>query len=157
MIEGLNERIKPFKRNKVLSLILEVMEDSIKVEFIEAFKKRTKQYVMANIKLFQDLPKTEEARIIGRQLLRSSSSVGANYRAACRARSKAEFHAKLSIVVEEADESLFRMEILIESEIVKSQQVENLIKEATEILKSSCVRKEESITDKKIIIKLSVI
>ena len=67
--------------------------------------------------------------------MRSSSSVGANYRAACRARSKAEFHAKLSIVVEEADESLFWMEILIESGIIKSQQLEPLMKEATEILK----------------------
>lgn len=111
------------------------MEENIKVDFIEAFKKRTKQFVISNIKLFQNLPKTEEARIIGRQLLRSSSSVGANYRAACRARSKAEFHSKLSIVVEEADESLFWMEILLEAEILNSNQLDSLMKEATEILK----------------------
>ncbi len=111
------------------------MEENIKVDFIEAFKKRTKQFVISNIKLFQNLPKTEEARIIGRQLLRSSSSVGANYRAACRARSKAEFHSKLSIVVEEADESLFWMEILVEAEILNSNQLDSLMKEATEILK----------------------
>lgn len=111
------------------------MEEAGKVDFIEAFKKRTKQFVIDNIKLFQNLPKTEEARIIGRQLMRSSSSVGANYRAACRARSKAEFHAKLSIVVEEADESLFWMEILIDASIVSAQEIEPLRKEATEILK----------------------
>lgn len=67
--------------------------------------------------------------------MRSSSSVGANYRAACRAKSKAEFHAKLSIVVEEADESLFWMEILVEASIIPAQQIEALMKEATEILK----------------------
>lgn len=111
------------------------MEENIKIDFIEAFKKRTKQFVISNIKLFQNLPKTEEARIIGRQLLRSSSSVGANYRAACRARSKAEFHSKLSIVVEEADESLFWMEILVEAEIISLNQLAPMIKEATEILK----------------------
>lgn len=111
------------------------MEEVTKVDFIEAFKKRTKQFVIDNIKLFQNLPESEEARIIGRQLLRSSSSVGANYRAACRARSKAEFHAKLSIVVEEADESLFWMEILIEANIISNQQIEPLMKEANEILK----------------------
>ncbi|HET8829620.1 MAG TPA: four helix bundle protein [Pelobium sp.] len=111
------------------------MEEAGKVDFIEAFKKRTKQFVIDNIKLFQNLPKSEEARIIGRQLMRSSSSVGANYRAACRARSKAEFHAKLSIVVEEADESLFWMEILIDASIVSAQEIEPLRKEATEILK----------------------
>lgn len=71
------------------------MEESIKIDFIEAFKKRTKKFVIDHIHLFRTLPKTEEAKIIGRQLLRSSSSVGANYRAACRARSKAEFHSKL--------------------------------------------------------------
>ena len=66
--------------------------------------------------------------------MRSSSSVGANYRAACRSRSKAEFHSKLSIVVEEADESAFWLEILSESEIVKALDVEALLKEANEIL-----------------------
>lgn len=64
-----------------------------KVEFIEAFKSRTKKFVVDNIRLYRDLPKTEEARIIGKQLLRSSSSVGANYRAACRG-TKAEFFLK---------------------------------------------------------------
>jgi four helix bundle protein len=111
------------------------MENTERVEFAEVFKKRTKKFVVDNIKLYRTLPKTEEAKIIGRQLLRSSSSVGANYRAACRARSKAEFHSKLSTVVEESDESVFWMEILIEAEIVKPSEISHLLNEGNEILK----------------------
>ncbi|MDN3579994.1 four helix bundle protein [Mucilaginibacter flavus] len=111
------------------------MSDANRIEFAEMFKKRTKKFVVENIKLFKSLPKTEEAKIIGRQLLRSSSSVGANYRAACRARSQAEFHAKLSIVVEEADESVFWMEVLVEAEIIKLVDISILIDEANQILK----------------------
>ena len=111
------------------------MENFSRIEFAEAFKKRTKKFVVDNIKLFRTLPKTEEAKIIGRQLLRSSSSVGANYRAACRARSKAEFHSKLSTVVEESDESVFWMEILIEAEIVDQKSITHLLNEGNEILK----------------------
>jgi len=70
-------------------------------------KKRTKQYTLRIIKLVRALPKTREGRIIGNQVLRSGTSVGANYRAVCRAMSKAEFIAKLGIVIEETDESAF--------------------------------------------------
>lgn len=111
------------------------MEHIDRIEFAEIFKKRTKKFVVDNIKFFRTLPKTEEAKIIGRQLLRSSSSVGANYRAACRARSKAEFHSKLSTVVEESDESVFWMEILIEAEIVDQRSINHLLNEGNEILK----------------------
>ena len=98
-----------------------------------------------NIRFFRTLPKTEEAKIIGRQLLRSSSSVGANYRAACRARSQAEFHSKLSIVVEEADESVFWMEVLVEAEVVKESELNYLTDEANQILKiASASRKTVS-------------
>jgi four helix bundle protein len=107
------------------------MENLDRIDFAEALKKRTKKFVIDNI----TLPKTEEAKIIGRQLLRSSSSVGANYRAACRARSKAEFHAKLSTVVEESDESVFWMEISVEAEIVKPVEISYLLTEGNEILK----------------------
>ena len=106
-----------------------------KADLAEAFRKRTKKFVIDTIKFYRTLPKTEEAKIVGRQLLRSASSVGANYRAACRARSQAEFHSKLSIVVEEADESVFWMEILIESEIVKKEELTYLFDEANQILK----------------------
>lgn len=103
--------------------------------FIEEFKKRTKEFTLRNIKVFQSLPKTDEAKIIGKQLLRSASSVGANYRAVCRARSQAEFYAKLSITIEEADESLFWLEILVESNIVSENKLSELIKEVKEIIK----------------------
>jgi four helix bundle protein len=111
------------------------MASSDKIDFAEAFRNRTKKFVVDNIRFYKTLPKTEEAKIIGRQLLRSASSVGANYRAACRARSQAEFHAKLSIVVEEADESTFCMEVLIEAEIVKQADLISLLDQANQILK----------------------
>ncbi|WP_239021003.1 four helix bundle protein [Pontibacter arcticus] len=75
--------------------------------FGEQFKLRTKSFSLRVVKLFQALPKTAEAQILGKQLLRSATSVAANYRAACRARSKAEFVAKVGVALEEADESLF--------------------------------------------------
>ncbi|HZY38072.1 MAG TPA: four helix bundle protein [Mucilaginibacter sp.] len=111
------------------------MENKERTDFAEAFRQRTKKFVVDNIKFFRTLPKTEEAKIIGRQLLRSSSSVGSNYRAACRGRSQAEFHSKLSIVVEEADESAFWMEILTEAEVVKPGELTYLMDEASQILK----------------------
>ena len=121
------------------------MENNQRADFAEAFRSRTKKFVVDNIKFFRTLPKTEEAKIIRRQLLRSSSSVGANYRAACRARSQAEFHSKLSIVVEEADESVFWMEILVEADVVNEQQMVSLLKEGNEILKiASASRKTVS-------------
>ena len=75
------------------------MSYSNKAAFVESIKERTKYLALESIKIFRQLPRNEEARIIGRQFLRSSTSVAANYRAACRARSKAEFFSKMSIVV----------------------------------------------------------
>jgi four helix bundle protein len=100
----------------------------------EAFKKRTKTFALRIIKLIEQLPKTTVAQVIGRQLLRSGTSVGANYRAACRARSRADFIAKLCIVEEECDESLYWMELLIESGVMKSKRLSLLMTEAGEIL-----------------------
>lgn len=105
-----------------------------KIEFVQQMQKRTKEFALRSIRLFRALPKTDEAKIIGKQLLRSTTSVGANYRAVCRARSQAEYFAKLSIVVEEADESLFWMELLTEAEIVRAEKLANLMKEASELL-----------------------
>lgn len=113
----------------------EGVESLGKNEFIDAFKRRTKDFVLRSIRVFQALPNNEEARILGKQFLRSASSTGANYRAACRARSKAEFYAKLSIAIEEADESLFWMEVLTESNIISVNRLESLMQEATEIIK----------------------
>ena len=96
-------------------------------------KDRTKQFALRVMRLHSALPRHEEARIIGRQLLRSGTSVGANYRAACRARSKAEFVAKLGIVLEEADETVFWLELLQESRLVSEQKLALLVQEAREL------------------------
>jgi four helix bundle protein len=103
-------------------------------EFGEQFKKRTKQFALRMIKLFQALPSSDEARLIGKQLLRSSTSVAANYRAACRARSQAEFIAKIGVVIEEADEALFWLELLEEAAIIPTYQLAALKKEAGELV-----------------------
>jgi four helix bundle protein len=104
------------------------------IEFSEGFKKRTKDFSLRVIKLYKSLSGTVEGQVTGKQLLRSGTFVAANYRAACRARSRAEFFSKMSIVVEEADESVFWMELLISIEIIPSKQLEPLISEANEIL-----------------------
>jgi four helix bundle protein len=98
-------------------------------------KKRTKQFALRVLKLVAALPNTVAGKAIGGQLVRSGSSVGANYRAACRGRSRAEFVAKLGVVEEEADESAFWMEMIIEGELLKPKQVEPLLSEANELTK----------------------
>jgi len=100
----------------------------------DQLKSRTKQFAIRIIKLSRCLPRSEEARVIGRQLLRSGTSVAANYRAVCRARSKAEFIAKIGIVVEEADETVFWLELIIEANIVPEKQMQKLLTEANELL-----------------------
>ncbi|MBF9254933.1 four helix bundle protein [Pontibacter sp. 172403-2] len=105
-----------------------------KEQFVEQFRQRTKKLALDVIRFSQSLPKTEEAVIMKRQLLRSATSVAANYRATCRARSSAEFHSKISIVIEEADETLFWLELLEESGTTSKVAVSELMREATEIL-----------------------
>ena len=97
-------------------------------------KKRTKEFAKRVINLCRHLPDTREGRLIGNQIFRSGTSVGANYRAACRGRSKAEFIAKLGIVLEETDESLYWLEILSETQVVKASLLEPLMKEANELV-----------------------
>ena len=99
----------------------------------EALKKRTKQFGLRVIRLVESFPNTRIASMIAGQLLRCGTSVGANYRAACRGRSKAEFIAKLGIVEEEAEESAYWIEMLVEAEIVKISQVRQLHTEADEL------------------------
>jgi four helix bundle protein len=96
-------------------------------------KSRTKQFALRILRLYQALPAKEEARILGRQLLRSGTSIGANYRAACRARSRAEFVAKLGIVLEESDETTFWLELLSAGGIVSRETIHSLIKESEEL------------------------
>jgi four helix bundle protein len=89
---------------------------------------------LAIIKLYKKLPKTGEGRVIGNQLLRCGTSVGSNYRAACRGRSDREFYAKLCTVVEEADEAVFWLELIIESNILANKYVQKISEEAKELL-----------------------
>ena len=115
----------------------------------EQLKKRTKQFALRIMKLVAALPKSIEGRAIGNQLVRSGTSVGANYRAACKGRSKAEFIAKLGIVEEEADESAYWMELIIEGDLLKEELVQPLLDEANEIVaimaasRKSATRKRE--------------
>src|SRR5438067_12602105 len=96
---------------------------------------RTKKFAIRVIKAFARLPKDEAARIIGKQFLRSGTSLAANYRASCRARSSADFISKKSIVTEETDETLFWFEVLVESELVRQRMVESLMSECEELPK----------------------
>jgi four helix bundle protein len=99
----------------------------------EELKKRTKQFALRILKLVDALPNNTIGRAIGNQLVRCGTSVGANYRAACRGRSKADFISKLGIVVEEADESEFWLELLIDGNILKKELVESILTEAGEL------------------------
>ena len=100
----------------------------------EEFKIRVFEYGIRIVRMVQALPSKDSARDLGRQLLRAGTSVGANYRAAARARSRADFVAKLGIVEEECDESLYWMEMLMELDLVNRKRVQPLYAEGTEIL-----------------------
>ena len=110
------------------------MNYSEKVELAEAFKKRTKKFAIDIIKLSKSFPKSTEGYILSKQLIRAATSIASNYRAVCRARSDAEFYSKICIVVEEADESVFWLEIITEADILNSEQTKKLLAEANEIL-----------------------
>ena len=97
------------------------------------FKQRTKELGLRVIELVEALPKTKTAEVIGRQLLRCATSVGANYRAACRGKSTADVLAKLAIVEEEADETIYWLELLVESGTVEENRIAELLKETNEI------------------------
>ena len=100
----------------------------------ETMKQRTKQFALRNIRLIQTLPPGQVSDVLSKQLLRSSTSVGANYRAACRAKSTADFIYKLSVVEEEADESAYWLELLVESGLVRASLLEELMQEADELV-----------------------
>lgn len=96
-------------------------------------KDRTKAFALRVIKLIDALPNTTPGRAIGAQLVRSGTSVGANYRAACRGRSKAEFISKLGTVEEEADESAYWLELIVDGGLLPKHRVDPLWQEATEL------------------------
>jgi four helix bundle protein len=95
---------------------------------------RTKRFAVRIIQLYRSLPKTDEARILGKQILRSGTSIGANYRAACRARSRAEFVAELGIVLEEADETAFWLDLMRDAGIFPEPKLRDLINEVNELV-----------------------
>jgi four helix bundle protein len=111
------------------------MKDRVSTSQPGQLRQRTKQFAIRIVTLFQALPKSDVARTLGRQLLRSGTSVAANYRAVCRARSKAEFIAKMGVVLEEADETAFWLELLIEAEVVPKSKLEALLAETSELVR----------------------
>ncbi|MFC4636559.1 four helix bundle protein [Dokdonia ponticola] len=106
-----------------------------KTTFINAFKRRTKTFAGSIVLFYDKLPKDSSTQVMGKQLIRSATSTAANYRAACIARSDREFYAKLSITVEEADETLFWLELFEETKKASLQELQPLMDEALEILK----------------------
>ncbi len=104
-------------------------------EFAKVMQARTKKYALRVIRMFQRLPKTDEARILGKQALRSGTSAAANYRAACRCKSRADFISKLGTTVEEIDETLLWIELLEESGIVAAQKLQLIKRETEELLR----------------------
>jgi four helix bundle protein len=100
----------------------------------EEFKRRTKGLGLRVIRLVEALPEKPTAQVIGKQLLRSATSVGANYRAACRGRSVADVIAKLKIVEEEADETLFWLELLVEADLIPESRLSDLMRETDEVV-----------------------
>src|SRR6266850_1669006 len=99
----------------------------------EELRDRTKAFAVRMVKLFRALPKTGEAQVLGKQVLRCGTSVAANYRAVCSARSRAEFVARIGIVVEEADETVFWLELLVDSGVIPAKRMNGLLSEAREL------------------------
>jgi four helix bundle protein len=114
----------------------EVEEDEFKqdITYAETLKKRTKSFAIRIVKLYRALPNTGEAKVIGNQFIRSGTAIAANYRASCRARSTAEFIAKIGVVVEEADETVFWLEMLVDCEIFSESKMKEMIQEGNELL-----------------------
>jgi four helix bundle protein len=104
------------------------------VKQFEELQERTRRFALRIIKLFRSLPKTDEARILGKQVLRSGTSIGANYRAASRVRSRAEFVAKLGVVLEEADETAFWLELMRDARIFPEAKLQDIVDEAKELV-----------------------
>jgi four helix bundle protein len=103
-------------------------------EFAEHMKLRTKALAVQIVRFYRELPRCDEARVLGRQVLRSGTSIAANYRAVCRAKSTADFVSKLGTVVEEVDETVLWFELFEEAGVCSGKDVENLRRESEELL-----------------------
>jgi four helix bundle protein len=100
----------------------------------EQMRNRTKEFAKQIVTLCRQLPENREGRLIGNQIFRSGTSVGSNYRAVCRARSKADFIAKIGLVLEETDETLYWLELIDETKIMKNGALKEIKKEANELV-----------------------
>jgi four helix bundle protein len=115
----------------------------------DELKARTKIFALRVIRLVDALPNTVKGRAIANQIIRSATSVGANYRAACRARSRAEFIAKIGVVEEEADETSFWLELIVDSNIRTDRQIGPLRKEANELVAIMAASRKSAIANRK--------
>jgi four helix bundle protein len=111
-------------------------------------KARTKQFALRVMALVDALPNTVKGRVIANQIMRSATSVGANYRSACRARSKAEFISKIGVVEEEADETAFWLELIIDSKVRRKKQIEPLLGEANELVAIMAASRKSAIANR---------
>jgi len=123
--------------------------ESEKVVRTADLKARTKQFALRVMKMVDALPRTIQGRAIAKQIIRSATSVAANYRAACRARSRAEFIAKIGIVEEEADESCFWLELIIDSGLLNEDRIRPLLSEAGELVAIMAASRKSAIGNRR--------
>ncbi len=123
--------------------------ESEKVVHTADLKAQTKQFALRVMKMVDALPRTIQGRAIAKQIIRSATSVAANYRAACRARSRAEFIAKIGIVEEEADESCFWLELIIDSGLLNEDRIRPLLSEAGELVAIMAASRKSAIGNRK--------
>jgi four helix bundle protein len=123
--------------------------ESEKVVRTADLKARTKQFALRVMKMVDALPRTIQGRTIAKQIIRSATSVAANYRAACRARSRAEFIAKIGVVEEEADESCFWLELIIDSGLLTEERIRPLLSEAGELVAIMAASRKSAIGNRK--------
>ncbi|PYK80488.1 MAG: four helix bundle protein [Verrucomicrobia bacterium] len=119
----------------------------------DELKARTKQFALRVVTLVEVLPDSVRGRVIADQITRSATSVGANYRATCRARSRAEFIAKIGVVEEEADETDFWLELIIESKIRRAKQILPLLNEANELVAIMAASRKSAIANRRLAIR----
>jgi len=119
----------------------------------EELKARTKRFALRVMTLVEALPNSVRGRVIANQIMRSATSVGANNRAACRARSRAEFISKIGVVEEEADETAFRLELIIESKIRRAKQIAPLLDEANQLVAIMAASRKSAIANRRLAIR----
>ena len=122
--------------------------ESKKVVTTDDLKARTRHFALRVMKLVDALPRTIQGRATANQIIRSATSVAANYRAACRARSRAEFIAKIGVVEEEADETAFWLELIIDAELLSERRIRPLLTEAGELVAMMAASRKSAIANR---------